>query len=55
MPNPIEVSSDFLFEKARDVNSKTRALIDAGASELQDAYVPDLEARIARRKALHDG
>ncbi len=51
----LELSSDFLFEKARDVNSKTRALIDAGATGLQDAYVPDLDARIARWKALHDG
>ncbi|NUP14038.1 MAG: hypothetical protein HOW73_49015 [Polyangiaceae bacterium] len=50
----LELSSEFLFDKARDMNAKVRALIDAGDTELEDEYVPDLETRIAKWKAAHE-
>ena len=50
----LELSSELLFDKARDLNGRTRAMIDAGDTALALAYVPDLEARIARWKAAHD-
>ncbi len=51
----LELSSEFLFDKARDMNAKTRALIDAGDADLENAFLPDLEARISDWKARHDG
>ena len=50
----LELSSEFLFDKARDANAKLHVLIEAGDTALEDEYVPDLEERIARWKAAHD-
>jgi hypothetical protein len=43
----LELSLDLLVDKARDLNRRTKELLDAGDASLQEDYIPDLEARIA--------
>jgi hypothetical protein len=43
----LELSPDLLFDKAREMNRRTRELIDAGDPTLEPEFIPDLEERIS--------
>jgi hypothetical protein len=49
----LALSSELLFDKARDTNAKLRELIDAGHTALASEFVHDLEERIAAWNAAN--